>query len=64
VALVAEQLTYFPPETVIERLTGDGDAKTLIAPLWSRKKRTVLNAIAQYQKAQNLYQGMRFVPAP
>jgi radical SAM protein (TIGR01212 family) len=64
VALVAEQLTYFPPETVIERLTGDGDAKTLIAPLWSRKKRAVLNAIAQYQKAQNLYQGMRFIPAP
>lgn len=59
VALVAEQLTYFPPETVIERLTGDGDARTLVAPLWSRNKRGVLNAIASYQKTHDLYQGMR-----
>ena len=59
VVLVAEQLTYFPPETVIERLTGDGDARTLIAPLWSRNKRSVLNAIASYQKTHDLYQGMR-----
>lgn len=60
VALIAEQLTYFPPETVIERLTGDGDARTLVAPLWSRNKRGVLNAIAAYQKSHNLVQGMRF----
>lgn len=60
VALVAEQLTYFPPETVIERLTGDGDARTLIVPLWSRNKRGVLNAIAAYQKTHDLCQGMRF----
>lgn len=46
-------------ETVIERLTGDGDARTLIAPLWSRNKRSVLNAIASYQKTHDLYQGMR-----
>ena len=60
VALIAEQLTYFPPETVIERLTGDGDARTLVAPLWSRNKRGVLNAIAAYQKSHDLVQGMRF----
>ena len=61
VALIAEQLTYFPPETVIERLTGDGDARTLVAPLWSRNKRGVLNAIAAYQKSHNLVQGISFL---
>ncbi len=34
-----------PENIVIHRLTGDGDKKKLIAPLWSADKKTVLNAI-------------------
>jgi len=30
---------------VIHRMTGDGDKKTLIAPLWSADKKRVLNAL-------------------
>jgi radical SAM superfamily enzyme len=30
---------------VIHRLTGDGDKRTLLAPLWSGEKKQVLNAV-------------------
>ena len=60
VQLVVKQLEYLPPETVCERLTGDGDAEKLIAPEWSRQKRLVLNRIQQLQKTLGSYQGMRF----
>lgn len=57
VALVCQQLRCFHPETVIERLTGDGDKKTLLAPLWTRNKRSVLNAIDGALACQNIWQG-------
>ena len=42
---VAACLRVLPPEMVIHRLTGDGDKRTLLAPLWSADKKTVLNAL-------------------
>lgn len=60
VATIAEQLRYFPPETVIERLTGDGDKRVLLAPLWSRDKIAVLGAIDQYLAEKQYLQGDRF----
>ena len=42
---VCDQLELLPPETVVERVTGDGIAKELLAPEWSRKKVTVINDI-------------------
>ena len=57
VHLVVQQLEYLPPETVCERLTGDGDAEKLIAPQWSRQKRLVLNRISQIQKELDSFQG-------
>ena len=38
-------LKEIPPEVVIHRLTGDGDKKILVAPLWSGDKKHVLNRI-------------------
>lgn len=38
-------LEVLPPNIVIHRLTGDGDKKKLIAPLWSADKKRVLNYI-------------------
>ncbi len=38
-------LSVLPPEIVIHRITGDGDKKKLIAPLWSGDKKRVLNFI-------------------
>ena len=42
---VVAQLRLLPPDTVIGRLTGDGGADDLLAPLWSLKKLTVINEI-------------------
>ena len=38
-------LAVLPPDMVIHRITGDGDKKKLIAPLWSANKKKVLNYI-------------------
>ena len=42
---VIDCLEHLSPDIVIHRLTGDGPKDLLIAPLWSSKKRTVLNAL-------------------
>ncbi len=59
VEIVCQQLRYFPWETVIERLTGDGDRRVLLAPLWSRDKRAVLGAIDHTMAQQGIVQGDR-----
>lgn len=58
VEIVCEQLTYLPKKIIIERLTGDGIASELIAPLWTIKKVCVLNEIDKYMARNNIYQGM------
>lgn len=45
VNLIKECLSVLPHDIVIHRITGDGDKKTLIAPMWSADKKRVLNAI-------------------
>lgn len=55
--LVVEQLRYIPEHIVIERLTGDGKADDLIAPLWSVKKVTIINDIDKKMKELDIYQG-------
>lgn len=54
---VCDQLEMLPPETVVARLTGDGDRKTLIAPDWSRDKRKVLNEIDKELRRRDSQQG-------
>lgn len=44
-------------DIVIHRLTGDGDRKTILAPLWSLHKRMVWNALHKQMRAQNIRQG-------
>lgn len=43
--ILCDILRILPENTVIHRLTGDGDKKHLIAPMWSADKKRVLNAI-------------------
>ena len=38
-------LPIIPPSVSVHRITGDGDKRQLIAPLWSADKKKVLNAI-------------------
>lgn len=54
---VCDQLELLPAETLIERLTGDGDRETLIAPLWSRDKKSVLNGIDKELRRRGTVQG-------
>lgn len=60
VDIICNQLELLPPETVIQRLTGDGGRDSLIAPLWSLKKFEVLNAIDMEMNRRNSYQGRKF----
>lgn len=58
---VVKQLELLPPETVIERLTGDGDKRTLVAPMWSADKIAVLGGIDLRQRENDSWQGKLFV---
>ena len=55
--IIVRQLEVIPPETVIQRLTGDGGRDSLIGPMWSLKKFEVLNAIDKAMAQRNTWQG-------
>ena len=50
-------LEHLSHDIVIHRLTGDGPKDLLMAPLWSSKKRTVLNTLHHECKIRHAYQG-------
>ncbi len=58
-ALVCDQLERFAPETVVERITGDGPKDRVIAPLWTLRKREVLAAIDKEFVRRESFQGSR-----
>ncbi|MCD8345545.1 MAG: TIGR01212 family radical SAM protein [Oscillospiraceae bacterium] len=58
--IVCDQLEILPPETCIGRLTGDGDRATLVAPMWSVDKRSVLGGIEHELKLRDSWQGKFF----
>lgn len=60
VDIVCDQLELLPENIVIQRLTGDGDPKTLIGPMWSLKKLVVLNEIDKEMQRRETYQGSKF----
>lgn len=61
VQTVCDQLEVLPPRVVIGRLTGDGDRAQLLAPLWSCRKREVLNAIDGELRRRNSWQGRKWL---
>ena len=60
--LLAGCIRRIPANMVVHRLTGDGDKRTLIAPLWSGNKKMVLNAMNKYFDEIELEQGSLFTP--
>lgn len=60
VSLVVDILEILPSDMIIHRLTGDGPPNDLIAPLWSRKKWEILNAIDRELVQRNTWQGKKF----
>ena len=57
ISLVGDVISILPENVVIHRLTGDGDKKILISPVWSCDKRRVLNLINHELKVRNIFQG-------
>ena len=53
VSLVRDCLSVLPKDICIHRLTGDGDKRTLVAPMWSADKKRVLNALKKETEAEN-----------
>ena len=58
--LVIECVEHLSPEITIHRLTGDGPKELLLAPMWSTRKRTVLNEIHKELKKRDAWQGKRY----
>lgn len=54
---ICSLIEIIPEHIVIHRLTGDGDKKKLVAPLWSADKKRVLNTLAKKLDEKNIVQG-------
>ena len=59
--LLGECINRLPPHVVIHRLTGDGDKRTLLAPLWSGDKKHVLNSLGRFFAQENVRQGKLYL---
>ncbi len=57
VSIICDQLEVLPPDLCIQRVTGDGNKETLIAPLWSMKKFVVMNEIDKELRRRDSWQG-------
>lgn len=60
ISITARQLELLPSETVIERVTGDGDKTLLAAPKWSADKIAVLGGLDKRLAELDTYQGRLF----
>ncbi|MBR3969622.1 MAG: TIGR01212 family radical SAM protein [Ruminococcus sp.] len=58
--IIVKQLEVLPPETVIERITGDGDKSKLLAPKWAMDKIAVLGGIDKALAERNTWQGKNY----
>ncbi len=63
ISTVCDQIEIMSPDIVIERVTGDGDKKTLVSPLWTCDKRSVLNGIDMELRRRDTWQGKKTEPA-
>lgn len=61
VQTVCDQLELFPPELVIQRVTGDGEKESLIGPEWSLKKLCVMNEIDKELVRRDSWQGKNYI---
>jgi len=60
VKTVCDQIEILPPDVIIQRVTGDGDKNTLVAPLWSLKKFCVMNEIDKELVRRGTFQGAKY----
>ena len=57
--IICNAIEYLPKNVVVHRITGDGDKKLLIAPMWSGDKKKVLNYINKELDKRNIVQGSK-----
>lgn len=57
VNIVCEAIRLIPKNTIVHRLTGDGDKSKLFMPKWSMDKLSVISTIQRELKIKNIYQG-------
>lgn len=57
---IIDAISLLPPDVVIHRLTGDGPKDLLLAPLWSSRKRDVLNTLHKTLKDRQIWQGKEY----
>lgn len=57
--ILCDCIEVLPKNVVIHRITGDGDKKLLVAPMWSANKKNVLNTINKIFSQRNITQGKR-----
>ena len=53
-------LEHLSPNVAIHRLTGDGDKRILVSPMWSADKKRVLNSMHRYFEEHDVIQGKFF----
>ena len=46
--ILKECIKVLPPDIVVHRITGDGDKRSLVAPMWSADKKATLNYLNKY----------------
>lgn len=56
---ICTAIEHLDESIVIHRVTGDGIHEDLIAPMWIKNKRKVLNGIHQEMMRRNTYQGFK-----
>ena len=59
--ILCDCIEILPPDVVIHRITGDGDKRILVAPLWSADKKRVLNYINKILRDRNITQGKKYL---
>ena len=55
--ILLDCIAHLRPDIVVHRLTGDGDKRLLLAPLWSGDKKRVLNTINRNLREKQIIQG-------
>lgn len=55
--LICKAIELLPPGVVVHRITGDGDKRSLIAPMWSADKKRVLNYLNRLMEERGVVQG-------
>ena len=53
-------IPLIPDEVAVHRLTGDGNKRTLVAPLWSGDKKSVLNSVSRIVSLTEKHRGYAF----